>query len=104
MLLEKHKPDEKQDLNPEKVSKQQIEEKEHCEEKLNQQKRGKPEIEGGGMRSGDIIPLGQFVAEEGANNNRLQDDFMVNDNLDDNEVVDNGLEDEVAVNNIPETN
>jgi len=84
------------------VSKQQVEEEEHHEEKLNQQKGGKLESEGGGIKSGNIIPLGQFVVEEGPNNNGLQDDIMVNDNLDDNEVVDNGLEDEVAVNNILE--
>jgi len=64
LLLEKHKLDEKQDLDPEKASKQQVEEEEHHEEKLNQQRDGKPEGEGGGMKSGNIIPLGQFLDEE----------------------------------------
>jgi len=75
---------------------------EHCGETFNQQKGGTLKSEGGGMKSGNRIPLGQFIVEEGPNHNRLGDDFMVNDNPDDDEAVDNGLEDEVAVKHILE--
>jgi len=102
LLLEKHKQEEKQDLVLEKASMQQAEEEEHCGEILNQQKGGKLESEGGGIKSGNRIPLSQVVVEERPKLNRLGDELVVNDILENDKVVHNGLEYEVVVKNIPE--
>jgi len=99
----KSKLDDKHDPDLEKASRQQSQEEEHHGgENSNQQKGGTLESEGGGMKSDNRIPLGQFAIEEGPNNNGLRDEVAVNDIPDNDEVADNGLEDEVAVNDIPE--